>query len=176
MTARNRASLKADLENGDTFDATIAGDMVDSFLTLEDGTAQTVSGAVTFASKSTHSAGVLTTIVSANGIVATSARFSQLIGTIDETAIAVGSAQATGYLLSAKYTMFTSVSAGQEAALLPQIYGVERFVYNNTANNLKVFPYSGAKIDSQAADAAYVVSGSAARTFIPFNATRVFSR
>jgi hypothetical protein len=36
MTAKNRTTLKNDLENGDTFDATIAGDLVDSALNVAD--------------------------------------------------------------------------------------------------------------------------------------------
>lgn len=65
MTARNRTSLKSDLENGDTFDSTIAGDIVDSFLALEDGTTQSVSGKVNF------NGGLAATVVSAGTIYGT---------------------------------------------------------------------------------------------------------
>jgi len=43
MTAKNRSTLKNDLENGDTFDQTIAGDLVDSAVNLADTTAQEMS-------------------------------------------------------------------------------------------------------------------------------------
>lgn len=40
MTAKNRTTLKSDLENGDTFDQTIAADLVDSAVNVADTTAQ----------------------------------------------------------------------------------------------------------------------------------------
>ena len=36
MTSQTRTALKGKLENGDVFDATIAGDMVDSSINLAD--------------------------------------------------------------------------------------------------------------------------------------------
>lgn len=175
MTARNRNSLKSDLENGDTFDQTIAGDIVDSFLSLDDSAAQTVSSQVTFNSKTTHSGGIDVTSVSAASINAAAVYSQAFQNTVDVSAVAVGSAQATGYAISAAYTIFTGVSAGQEAALLPNVYGRQFFVYNDTAANLKVFPYSGGKIDALSANAAYVVSAALGRAFRTFNATRIVS-
>lgn len=175
MTARSRTSLKADLENGDTFDATIAGDMVDSFLTIEEGTAQIVSGAVTWNNRQVFNGGAFIATASATFVNATQVYSPAYINTTQVSAAAIGSAQATGFAISATFTMFSDVSAGQEAARVSGLAGQRFFIANDTAANLKVFPPSGGKIDNLAANAAYVVSANLNRGFHFFTTTRIFS-
>lgn len=60
MTAQDRSTLKGVFETGDTPDGSNYADLIDSFLSLAETTAQTVAGKVTF------SGGIVVSTVSAN--------------------------------------------------------------------------------------------------------------
>lgn len=74
MTALDRASLKAIFETGDEPTGSEYGDLIDSFLSLNETTAQTIQGLVTFAG------GVGFAAVSASSVNGTNGNFTTVSG------------------------------------------------------------------------------------------------
>lgn len=159
MTAKNRSDLKALFETGDTLLQTSFEDLIDSFLSLTDTAAQTVSSDVVFAGKVDVSALDLQVVsaqtvgansVSAQQMVAVSSFFSQgstvLQGAITEsdfvTSVAArGTTQASAAEVSAVVTRIGNTSAAANAVVLKTaVLGGKQQIRNAGAVTAQVFP------------------------------------
>jgi hypothetical protein len=86
---------------------------------------------------------------------------------------AAGSTQGTAFVIASSVNQFTTVAAGTGAILPSNVYnGRPIRIFNRGANALKVYPPSGAKIESNATNAAVSLAAGADATFSPITATQ----
>jgi hypothetical protein len=86
---------------------------------------------------------------------------------------AAGTTQGTAYVITSSVDQFTTVTTGTGAILPANVFnGRGITVYNRGANALKVYPPVGAKIESNATNAAVTLAAGADAIFRPISATQ----
>jgi hypothetical protein len=87
---------------------------------------------------------------------------------------ATGTNQGTAFALAADWTEFTTVAAGT-GAILTATNGHSQVIANYGANDLLVYPASGAQINNLGTNAAYTLGAATSMTFRQFSATQVYT-
>lgn len=204
MTAQTKAFLKTRFETGDIPTESDYIDLIDSFLlvggTQPLGGTVNVSGTFNFVDSAGSARVVLSNsvarfiqTVSANTInVALVSAAQIVVSTVKATRLevtdsyirtfasvaAVGSTQGSASVIDAPLIRVTNASAGViDGIRLPAGTGTgdERKIFNRSTDALKVYPESGAQINSLSPNAAYAISASAVQTFTRITSTQWYT-
>jgi hypothetical protein len=169
MTAKNRTTLKTQFQTGDTPTGSDFDDLIDSTLNVADTTAQTINSDVNINGQLTVSQ------LTVGDIQATVASFQYMesqqtlyLGLLRQDAVssaaATGASAASALPVSAYCTRVSTVIASANGvrllALSNNNQGFSQFIFNDTNENLNIYPASGGSINNLSANAPYVASAS----------------
>lgn len=131
------------------------------------GIGRAAAGTIGFASSGGYVATMSNTLFDLTIDIKTT---GNIIRSVEDAATATGTDQAGASLLTADINVVTSSSGSALGVLLPTKKGAEIIVFNNTVNDIYVYPQSGGVIDFRATDEPYLLSSHGRIRFISYAA------
>lgn len=189
MTAKTRAQLLALFSTGQVLDQGDFQDNFDSFINVVDTTAQSINSNLTIngtlAVQGLSSSGAISSLTITNLTTTNTTTTSANITSLDVTTLrnsvvasvnAVGSTQAAAPSISTSFAAVYLVSAGiNDGVQIQQSVGRTYTIFNRGTEPLKLYPQSGAQINSLGTNNPIIVSASGCLSATYLTSTQAFS-